>query len=158
MGNTTMRLFWIVLAAAYALSPVDLFPEALLGGWGWLEDLVILFFLWRYLRGGGSPMGMFRQGQRRYSGHSSGENNRNNTKNSGPNTNSKGDDRQGRRDPYEVLGVTRQSDPEEIKTAYRELVAKYHPDKVQHLGTEFQQLAETRFKEIQEAYRQIGQS
>ncbi|XP_058182687.1 chaperone protein dnaJ 15-like [Rhododendron vialii] len=34
-----------------------------------------------------------------------------------------------RRDPYEVLSVTRDSTDQEIKTAYRKLALKYHPDK-----------------------------
>jgi DnaJ-class molecular chaperone len=56
---------------------------------------------------------------------------------------------------YMVLNVPRNASPEEIKTAYRKLVNKYHPDKVFHLGEEFRELAENRFKEIEEAYRKL---
>jgi DnaJ like chaperone protein len=31
----------------------------------------------------------------------------------------------------------------------------YHPDKVIHLGEEFRELAENRFKEIQKAYQEL---
>ncbi len=52
----------------------------------------------------------------------------------------------------EILGVTDQDTPATIKAKYRELLAKYHPDKVHHLGREFQDMAEAKTKEITEAY------
>ena len=52
----------------------------------------------------------------------------------------------------EILGVTNKDTPETIKTKYKELLTKYHPDKVQHLGVEFQEMAERKTKAIMEAY------
>ena len=59
------------------------------------------------------------------------------------------------KDPYEVLGVARDATDEEIKSAYRELAKKYHPDKVSHLGDEFKAMAHRKFKEIQAAYEAL---
>ena len=41
------KIILIILAVLYALSPYDLLPDMILG-WGWLDDLAILGFLWRY--------------------------------------------------------------------------------------------------------------
>jgi DnaJ like chaperone protein len=57
--------------------------------------------------------------------------------------------------PHKILGVPKNASVEEIKTAYRQLANKYHPDKVSHLGDEFRKLAERRFKEIQSAYQEL---
>ncbi len=53
----------------------------------------------------------------------------------------------GKRDYYEVLGVTRQSGEDEIKKAYRQLALKFHPDR-----NPGDKEAEERFKEAAEAY------
>ncbi len=52
-----------------------------------------------------------------------------------------------KRDYYEVLGVTREATPEELKKAYRSLAKKYHPD-----FNKDDSAAEKKFKEIKEAY------
>lgn len=51
------------------------------------------------------------------------------------------------RDPYQILGVGRQADSEEIKLAFRKLAKQYHPDL--HPGRAD---IETKFKEISAAY------
>jgi DnaJ like chaperone protein len=42
--------------------------------------------------------------------------------------------------------------PDEIKKAYRQLAAKYHPDRVAHLGPELVELTSEKFKQIKAAY------
>jgi DnaJ-like protein len=54
---------------------------------------------------------------------------------------------------YELLTVAPGVSAEEIKRAFRREIARYHPDKVQHLGTEFQEIAAVRASELTEAYR-----
>ncbi len=53
---------------------------------------------------------------------------------------------------YALLGVAANASAEDIKTAFRQLITRYHPDKVQHLGREFQELAADRAAELTHAY------
>jgi molecular chaperone DnaJ len=55
------------------------------------------------------------------------------------------------RDFYEILGVSRDADKEDIKQAYRRLARKYHPDVNKEEG------AEERFKEINRAYEVLSE-
>lgn len=50
-------------------------------------------------------------------------------------------------DYYQVLGIQKNADPEEIKKAYRKLALKFHPDRNPN-----DKSAEERFKKINEAY------
>jgi len=56
---------------------------------------------------------------------------------------------------YTILEIDPSAGDQEIKRAYRKMAAKFHPDKVSHLGKEFQEMAEEKFKAISEAYEQI---
>ena len=56
-----------------------------------------------------------------------------------------------KRDYYDVLGVQKNSSPEQIKAAYRKLAVKHHPDKNQGNKT-----AEDKFKEASEAYHVLS--
>jgi molecular chaperone DnaJ len=55
-----------------------------------------------------------------------------------------------KRDYYEVLGVQKAASPDEIKKAFRRLARQYHPDVNKEPG------AETKFKEINEAYEVLS--
>ena len=55
-----------------------------------------------------------------------------------------------KRDYYEVLGVSREAGDDEIKSAFRKLAFKYHPDHCRDSG------AEEKFKELNEAYEVLS--
>ena len=57
------------------------------------------------------------------------------------------------KDYYGLLGVAPAASADEVKRAFRQQIARYHPDKVQHLGQEFQAMAADRAAELTEAYR-----
>lgn len=57
------------------------------------------------------------------------------------------------KNPYDVLGISRNASEDEIKRAYREMSRKYHPDA--NVNNPLADLAEEKFKEIQEAYNEI---
>ena len=148
-----VKLILLILAVLYSLMPYDLFPDLMIG-WGWLDDLVVWFLVWRYFvsrkkRQSGNRFfkqagnGFEEQRRTDYSGHFRfGEQDQH---------------AEGKEpwDPYRILGIDRNASAEEIKHAYRELASRYHPDKLEHLGDEFKVLAEIRFKEIQKAYEEL---
>ena len=57
------------------------------------------------------------------------------------------------KDPYKILGVSPTASDAEIKSAYKELVKKYHPD--QYQDNPLADVAEEKMSEINAAYDQI---
>ncbi len=56
---------------------------------------------------------------------------------------------------YEVLGLEPTAEADTIKKAFRREIARYHPDKVVHLGAEFQEMAAVRAAELTVAYKTL---
>lgn len=54
-------------------------------------------------------------------------------------------------DPYTILGIARSASPSEVKSAYRQLAKKYHPDS--NVGNS---QAEAKFSEVTQAYEVLG--
>jgi DnaJ like chaperone protein len=146
-----MKIILIILAVLYVLSPYDILPDFIVG-WGWLDDLAILGLLFRYL--------YFNKRKQEYNEANFEQASKSFEQNQGQkfsNKRTSGSNYQFEKnrymkDPFEVLGIEKDASQEKIKEAYRKSAKKYHPDKVVHLGKEFQEIAEKRFKEIQEAY------
>lgn len=140
-----MKWVWILLAIVYVLSRIDLIPDVFIG-WGWIDDIVVLYLLWRYLARLRQASNLFQQAGTQSNQSTGGARSHH------------ASDHQNLRSPYEILEVKPDASEEEIRTAYRRLANQYHPDKVAHLGKELQELADSRFKEIQEAYQWLKEN
>lgn len=56
---------------------------------------------------------------------------------------------------YKILEIERNATDDEIKKAYRRMAVKFHPDKVSHLGEDFQKQAKEKFQNVSDAYEKI---
>ena len=144
-----LKIILVLLGIIYALSPYDILPDFIVG-LGWVDDIVVIILLWKAYK-------YFTR--RRYQGYSqtsSGETNQERfSGNEGSGHGQYAGSMHHKKDPYDVLGIGKNASQDQIRSAYKALAAKYHPDKVSHLGEEFRELAEQRFKEIQEAYNHL---
>ena len=116
----------ILLGLIYFLSPYDILPDFIVG-WGWIDDIIFLYALWRLFK----YLSQRSTGYQNYY-YQSRQSFEQNQESSEKQTHTQDSPD----DPYTILNVPRGASPEEIKKAYREL-------------------AEKRFKEIEEAYRKL---
>jgi DnaJ like chaperone protein len=56
---------------------------------------------------------------------------------------------------YKILEIETTATNEEVKKAYRRMAMKFHPDKVSHLGEDFQKAAHEKFQSVNKAYENI---
>ena len=135
-----LKRYWpLILGLLYLLSPIDLLPDTL-PGLGWIDDILLgiaAYWLFRH-------WGSWRHGPAEHSG-SNGKAKQERPVGSDP-----------YRNPYEILGIAPGATAEDIRSAYRKQAQRYHPDRVSHLGEEFQQMAKQKFQEIQRAYETLS--
>ena len=149
-----IKILLSILGLGYLVSPYDLLPDFAVGI-GWIDDLFLLFVLWRIYQ----VFKKRRYGYEKFSNgsHQSSDRTQHNN-NSGKDPFGSGTrfgGYAGSNDPYKILEIEPNASNDEIKKSFRQLANKYHPDKVSHLGKEFRELADDRFKRIQEAYQQV---
>ncbi|SMC18721.1 Protein of unknown function [Desulfacinum hydrothermale DSM 13146] len=146
--------YWPLIAwLLYLIVPTDLFPDTFIGP-GWTDDLLLLAAVYYLFFRKGAPWERTtrsRSGAGASSGQSgsAGDSRSQGTGTSRPSSS-------GPPDPHDILGVTPDADWDTIRKAYHSMANRYHPDKVSHLGEEFQQLAHKKFKEIQWAYNTLA--
>jgi DnaJ like chaperone protein len=56
---------------------------------------------------------------------------------------------------YKILEIDKNASDDNVKKAYRKMALKFHPDKVSHLGEDFQNQAKEKFQKVNEAYEKI---
>ncbi|GAX61949.1 heat shock protein [Candidatus Scalindua japonica] len=131
--NKYTLFFLLILLVVYIVSPLDLFPFV-------FDDLIALGFLlyfWRKFKN--------RKNQR---GYNSGKRSQSNIK-------SEPVGQMSLDEAYKLLNVSHETPWSEVQKAYKEKMAKSHPDKVAHLGKELQEKAEELTVEINKAYNII---
>lgn len=149
--ESSIHVVWLPLilgfAVLYILSAIDFIPDVL-PIFGRLDDLAIaiglVWFFTSWLPKNRHRIYWFKSQSRNEPRSADGERSERAAADSMPEF-----------DPFKILNVSRGASVEEIKHAYREMLSKYHPDKVAHLGEEFQQMAHGKVIEITKAYEML---
>ena len=125
--------FLIIILIIYIISPLDLFPFV-------FDDLIasgFLFYFWRKFKN--------QKNQKSYYSRSKSQTNINAGSNGPMNLD----------ESYKLLNVSFDASLSEVQKAYKEKMAKSHPDKVAHLSEELQKKAKELALEINKAYNNI---
>ncbi len=155
-----LKIIFVVILILYIINPFDISPDAI-PILGWIDDIFLMGVLFYYLRQGRLPgflmrfSDLFKANKYNYRNHEDTDSSKNDEKDSSSKSESK---TQTDNDPYEILKIKPGASMEEIHAAYRKVAQAYHPDKVSHLGEEFQKLAEEKFIKINEAYEKLTKS
>jgi DnaJ like chaperone protein len=150
--GSPIHILWLptifMAGIAYIASWIDLLPDTIIG-LGWLDDIAVaiamVWFFTSWLPKNKHRVYWF--SPKTKTGPQAEPQGAGGSVNEAPT---------GKLDPFEVLNLHRGASPEEIKLAYREMLSKYHPDKVSHLGEDFQKIAHEKAVDIQRAYEALG--
>ena len=137
-----LKIVLILVAILYVLIPWDLIPDGF-GPIGRIDELAVLGYLLRYYLAKKSAV---KHAEAKRADTAGSE--------QGPKFQPKPEEPQVF-DPYQILGLERSATQAEIIAAYKKEAAKYHPDKVSHLGEELQTLAHERMLLISKAYNEL---
>jgi DnaJ-domain-containing protein 1 len=125
--------FIIIVLIIYIISPLDLFPFV-------FDDLIasgFLFYFWNKFKNQKSKRNYYSKGR------------------SQANIKTEPDGQSSLDEAYKLLNVSPDSPWSEVQKAYKEKMAKSHPDKVAHLSEELQKKAKELTLEINKAYNII---
>jgi DnaJ-class molecular chaperone len=123
----------IAILIIYIISPLDLFPFV-------FDDLIasgFLFYFWRKFKNQKNRKNYYSRSQ------------------SQPNIKSEPDGSMSLDKSYKLLNISSDVSLSEVQKAYKEKMAKSHPDKVAHLSEELQKKAKELTLEINKAYNDI---
>ena len=126
-------LILIIILIIYIASPLDLHPLI-------FDDLIasgFLYYIWQMFKKQKSPRNYYSRSR------------------SQSNTKNEPDGQMGLNEAHRVLHVSPDASWREVQKAYKERMAKSHPDKVSHLGEELQKKAKELTVEINKAYNII---
>lgn len=144
MRQVVRIIILLVLAIFYILIPIDFIPDRL-GRIGRVDDFAILFaFVWWFFFKPLYDEVKVKMRPRK--------------KKSAPNHENESLKQNDVLSPFEVLGVSKNSTSKDIKKAYHNLIKQYHPDLVNNMGKEIQDVASHKTEEINRAYEELIQN